>query len=232
MLLLLALPLLVIAHRLTRDAHLAHFAQVDSKTGLHNSRHFESALEEELAHSHRVRRPVAVMFADLDHFKRVNDEHGHAAGDRVLREVASILTEVLRKGDTIARFGGEEFVALLPGADPEEATYLAERVRAAVEAAEFEVAPGTSVRCTISVGLAFAPQNGNEVAELLRQADMAMYRATRLLIPSRFLGCKLPSHPCAGRMCSPQVRRSGRRGPLGQCCGLSSLAPLPSSSRA
>jgi diguanylate cyclase (GGDEF)-like protein len=177
MLLLLALPLLVIAHRLTRDAHLAHFAQVDSKTGLHNSRHFESALEEELAHSHRVRRPVAVMFADLDHFKRVNDEHGHAAGDRVLREVASILTEVLRKGDTIARFGGEEFVALLPGADPEEATYLAERVRAAVEAAEFEVAPGTSVRCTISVGLAFAPQNGTEVAELLRQADKAMYRA-------------------------------------------------------
>ena len=103
MLLLLALPLLVIAHRLTRDAHLAHFAQVDAKTGLHNSRHFESALEEELAHSHPVRRAVAVMFADLDHFKRVNDEHGHAAGDRVLREVASILTDVLRKGDTIAK---------------------------------------------------------------------------------------------------------------------------------
>ena len=176
-LLLLAVPLLVIAHRLTRDAHLAHFAQVDSKTGLHNSRHFETALEEELAHSQRVRRPVAVMFADLDYFKRVNDEHGHAAGDRVLREVASILTDVLRKGDTIARFGGEEFVALLPGADPEEATYLGERVRAAVEAAAFEIGPGTSVRCTISVGLAFAPQNGTEVAELLRQADMAMYRA-------------------------------------------------------
>jgi diguanylate cyclase (GGDEF)-like protein len=176
-LLLLALPLLVIAHRLTRDAHLAHFAQVDAKTGLHNSRHFEAALEEELAHSHRMRRPLAVLFADLDHFKRINDEYGHAAGDRVLREIASILTEVLRKGDTIARFGGEEFVALLPGADPEEATYLAERLRATVEAAEFDLGGGTRVRCTISVGVAFAPQNGTEVAELLRQADMAMYRA-------------------------------------------------------
>jgi diguanylate cyclase (GGDEF)-like protein len=176
-LLLLALPLLIIAHRLTRDAHLAHFAQVDTKTGLHNSRHFEAALEEELAHSHRMRRPLAVLFADLDHFKRINDEYGHAAGDHVLRAVASILTEVLRKGDTIARFGGEEFVALLPGADPEEATYLAERLRATVEATEFDVGGGVSVRCTISVGVAFAPQNGTEVAELLRQADMAMYRA-------------------------------------------------------
>ena len=176
-LLLLALPPLVIAHRLTRDAHLAHLARVDPKTGLHNSRHFEAALEAELAHSQRVGRPVSVLFADLDYFKRINDEHGHAAGDRVLHDVASILVGVLRKGDTIARFGGEEFVALLPGVDHDEATYLGERVRAAVEAAEFEIAPGKSLRCTISVGLAHSPQHGSEVAELLRNADLAMYRA-------------------------------------------------------
>ncbi|HEX2185053.1 MAG TPA: GGDEF domain-containing protein, partial [Chloroflexota bacterium] len=126
-------PLLLVVHRLTRTAHLAALAETDPKTGLHNSRHFERALLEELAHSQRVHRPLALLFADLDHFKQVNDRHGHDAGDLVLRELARLLQGLLRKGDLVARFGGEEFVALLPGTGAPEASYLAERLRAAVE---------------------------------------------------------------------------------------------------
>ena len=176
-LLLLFPPILYITHRMTRSAHLAHLAEVDAKTGLHNYRHFEGALEEELAHSLRVRRPLSLLFADLDHFKRVNDRHGHAAGDVVLRETSKVLTSLVRKGDLVARFGGEEFVVLLPGTDGDEAAYLAERVRAAVEAHPYATDAGAEIRCTISVGIASFPGDGTELAALLEQADVAMYRA-------------------------------------------------------
>ncbi|HEU5318407.1 MAG TPA: diguanylate cyclase [Chloroflexota bacterium] len=176
--LLVSLPVvLIIAHRMTRTAHLAELAQVDTKTGLHNSRHFESALEEELAHSVRVRRPLSLLFADLDHFKKVNDQYGHAAGDMVLRALSVLLTSSVRKGDIVARFGGEEFVVLLPGTDAEEAGYLAERIRAAVEAHQFEIDDGRTIHCTVSIGVACCPQDGRDVASLLKAADMAMYRA-------------------------------------------------------
>jgi diguanylate cyclase (GGDEF)-like protein/putative nucleotidyltransferase with HDIG domain len=170
---------LIIAYRLTRNAHLAHMAEVDAKTGLHNSRHFERALQEELAHSHRLRRPLALLFADLDHFKRVNDQHGHAVGDLVLREISKLLTSLLRKGDVVARFGGEEFVILLPGTDTDEAVFLAERVRSAVESCEIPLKDGATLRCTVSVGVAGYPDHGKEFSDLIRLADEAMYQAKR-----------------------------------------------------
>lgn len=172
-LLVLVLPMLLVAYRLTRPAHLAQLAQVDTKTGLHNSHYFERALEEELAHSQRVRRPFAVLFADMDNFKRINDQYGHASGDRVLRDTATVLTSALRKGDVIARFGGEEFVALLPGTEAEEALYAAERLRTAVANHLFELDESTRLCCTISVGVATYPQDGGDVATLLKQAKLA-----------------------------------------------------------
>ena len=176
-LLLLFPPILLITHRMTRSAHLAHLAEVDSKTGLHNYRYFEGALEEELAHSLRVHRPLSILFADLDHFKRVNDRHGHAAGDVVLRETSKLLTSMVRKGDLVARFGGEEFVILLPGTVADEAAYLAERIRAAVEAHTFVAEKEVEIRCTVSLGVASCPEDGTTLAPLLEQADLAMYRA-------------------------------------------------------
>lgn len=175
--LLLILPLLIAANRLTRTAHLARLAQVDVKTGLHNARYFEQVLASEVARSQRLNQPLGLIFADLDHFKRVNDEHGHASGDLVLQQFASLFAGILRKSDIVARFGGEEFVALLPGTDPDEALFIAECVRAAVADQPFTLADGGSINCTVSLGVAVSPHDGQTVAALLAQADAAMYRA-------------------------------------------------------
>src|SRR6266851_4019241 len=156
---------------------LAHLAEIDPKTGLYNARHFEQALEEELAHSRRLNRPLALLFADLDHFKRINDRHGHDTGDRVLRVVATLLRAQLRKGDMVARFGGEEFVILLPGTDAEQALYLAERLRFVLQDHPFELTEGGELHCTMSVGVALCPEDGTDAPTLLRRADAAMYRA-------------------------------------------------------
>jgi diguanylate cyclase (GGDEF)-like protein/putative nucleotidyltransferase with HDIG domain len=177
LLLTLVAPVLFIAYRMTRTAHMAHLAEVDSKTGLHNLRHLERVLEEEVGRSARLKRPLAVLLADLDHFKQVNDEYGHAAGDRVLREVAGILTDVFRKGDVIARWGGDEFVVLLPDTEADEAAHLAERARAAVAGHGFEPVDGALVRCTMSIGVALCPQDACDMEGLLGTADAAMYRA-------------------------------------------------------
>ncbi|MBI3973345.1 MAG: diguanylate cyclase [Chloroflexi bacterium] len=176
-LLLLVPLLLLIAYRLTQDAHLSALAEVDGKTGLHNSRYFERMAQAELAHSQRVKRPLALLFADLDHFKDVNDRFGHAAGDEVLQQIGSLLARTVRKGDLLARFGGEEFVVLLPGTDADEASYLAERIRSAVSDQLITLANGDTLQCTVSIGVASFPQDGTNFAQLFEQADAAMYRA-------------------------------------------------------
>jgi len=180
MFLMLLPPLLFMMFRLTRTAHLAHMAELDVKTGLHNYRHFERTLEDELARSQRAGQPLAVLFTDLDHFKQVNDRYGHAVGDRVLLQTANLHTAALRRTDLVARFGGEEFVALLPGTDVDEALQLAERVRAAIESHEFDAGEGgPTLRCTISVGVAVAPGDGSDPITLMKNADHALYQAKR-----------------------------------------------------
>src|SRR5579864_7974480 len=170
--LLLSLPpLLFLLHRATRSVHLAELVDRDPKTGLYNARFLERALEQALVRAHTMNRPVTVLFADLDHFKQVNDRQGHDAGDQVLREVAHILQAQARHGDIVARFGGEEFVVLVTGATEEAAFELAERIRRAVEQHELRLPDGNSLSCTISIGMASAPRDANDTVGLLRHAD-------------------------------------------------------------
>lgn len=146
--------------------------RVDTLTGLLNGRGFEGRAEIELARASREEKSLALVPFDLDHFKWVNDEFGHEIGDRVLIRLADAFRAEMRETDVIARLGGEEFVALLPGAGVEEARAFAERVREALCAA---VEPGTP-RVTVSAGAtaALAPDG---IEGLLKRADMALYAA-------------------------------------------------------
>jgi diguanylate cyclase (GGDEF)-like protein len=227
-------PLFLMAHRLTRTAHLAQVAQIDVKTGLHNSRHFEHALKDELAHSVRLKRPVSLVFIDLDHFKRVNDTYGHAAGDFVLSEMARVLQGLVRKEDTLARFGGEEFVVMLPGTDLEEAAYLAERLRSAVEEHEFALEDGRVIRCTASLGVATCPQHGTDMNRLIQEADAAMYRAKRTrnavaraqglhVLPRLDAGPASPAEPVTPQRRKEDARQAAQGAPHAPRAGVAIL---------
>lgn len=156
-------------------AALAGLARTDALTGLANRRAFDEALEREVARAERSGAPLALLAVDLDRFKQVNDVHGHAAGDAALVAAAGRARAALREGDLLARVGGEELAALLPGAGLADAREAGERVRAAVAAAPVE-AGGASFRLTISVGVAvLAP--GEEGAALQARADGRLYAA-------------------------------------------------------
>jgi len=156
---------------------LAALARRDPLTGLANRRAFEEALAREVARAARDGAPLAVIALDVDHFKRVNDAHGHAAGDAVLAEVAARAAQALRAGDLLARVGGEEFAALLPGASLEAAAEAAERVRARIVALPI-AAGGAFLAVTLSAGLAALAQ-GEDGAALLARADERLYAAKR-----------------------------------------------------
>ena len=151
-------------------------ALVDGLTGLANRRAASDQLHAEAARSERLETPLSVVLADLDEFKEVNDVHGHAVGDEVLRVVAEVLRETLRESDVAGRWGGEEFLLLLPGADEEGAAQLAERVRVALTARSIPSVPG--LRVTASFGVAEYDGETNP-EQLLEAADGALYRAKR-----------------------------------------------------
>ncbi|MCW5892711.1 MAG: diguanylate cyclase [bacterium] len=150
-------------------------ARTDAVTGLANRRYLDRRLGEELRRARLHRQPLAVLFLDLDHFKRVNDTLGHDRGDAVLRAVGTALRSALRAADVIARYGGEEFVVLLPEVDRAGAAIAAERVRAAVAAETMRAIPdGPAVTATI--GVATFPDDGSDAASLVTLADAAMLR--------------------------------------------------------
>ena len=157
----------------------------DPLTGLWNFRYLQLQAERELESSERFDRPLSLLIADLDHFKSINDQHGHPVGDEVLVEVAARLRDATRVPDVVARYGGEEFVVLLPGTDAQGAAATAERIRAAVAGVPVASAArgpdGAPLRLmvTCSVGVATYPADGRTVAALLRNADAAMYTAKR-----------------------------------------------------
>jgi diguanylate cyclase (GGDEF)-like protein len=149
-------------------------AATDALTGLPNRRWLDEALAVQLALAQREGRPYTVLMMDLDHFKQVNDTHGHAMGDAVLRAFGQRLQGQLRRSDLCARYGGEEFVVVLTGTPAEPALEVADRLRRAVGATP--LVPG--VTATVSVG-ATCHRPGDDVAALLARADAALYEAKR-----------------------------------------------------
>lgn len=153
----------------------------DPLTGLLNRRELDRLLEEELARAARFRRSFSIVLVDIDHFKAVNDTHGHQAGDIVLMHVAALLASHARSTDRVARFGGEEFALVELETDEAGALASAERVRAAMAGTPCAV-PGVAggLRVTLSAGVAVYPKHGDGMESLLRAADRALYEAKSL----------------------------------------------------
>lgn len=148
----------------------------DSLTGLHNRRYLDSHLQALFDRAVSRGRPLSVLIADLDRFKTINDTHGHDAGDSVLKEFASRLRKSVRGMDLACRYGGEEFVVVMPDTDPEVAQVVAERVRSETAEAAFKTASGP-VEVTVSVGLSTLQGRADAIAELMKRADIALYEA-------------------------------------------------------
>jgi diguanylate cyclase (GGDEF)-like protein len=155
---------------------LASAAHTDPLTGLSNRRAFQDAVELELERARRGGRPVSLLVADLDHFKRVNDRLGHPGGDEVLKRFAGQMTRLTRGVDLPARLGGEEFALVLPEAAKHDALLVGERLRRAVKAAFVD----TTTPLTVSIGVTTFPDDGQTVDDLLRAGDQALYAAKRL----------------------------------------------------
>jgi diguanylate cyclase len=150
----------------------------DALTGLANRRSFELALSREIDRVARSGEPALLLALDIDHFKRVNDTHGHAAGDQVIRAVGRVLTETVRPMDLVARVGGEEFAIVLPNCPAAFGSQVAERIRTRVARQAVEIAPGEHLKATVSVGGAFAPQWVRTTARLwMDRTDLQLYRA-------------------------------------------------------
>lgn len=150
---------------------------LDRLTRLHNSEYLVHFLENELARCARHDRQLAIVFLDVDWFKRVNDRHGHLMGSQVLRELAVLLRGCVRESDALVRYGGDEFVAVLTETGEEGARELAERLRSEVEGHVFGQGQRQDVRFTISLGISVYPEHGRQASDLIHQADLAMYVA-------------------------------------------------------
>ncbi|HXV78122.1 MAG TPA: diguanylate cyclase [Candidatus Polarisedimenticolaceae bacterium] len=160
------------------NAQLEQLLMIDEKTGLYNFREFRHRLRAEWSRAARYETPLSLVFLDIDDFKKLNDTLGHAAGDRILAEFATLVTGGARANDVAARYGGEEFSIVLPHTDGEMALRVAERIRRAV--AEFTfIADERPTRITVSAGVATYPSTAglSTVDDLVRAADLAMYRA-------------------------------------------------------
>ncbi len=156
---------------------LLAISHTDHLTGLCNRRYLEETLEREFRRTQRKGNSLAVMILDIDHFKMVNDTYGHQQGDSVLCKVAAIFQRALREYDTAARFGGEEFIAVIPETSLSEAKNIAERIRGAIEGALFNVGV-ENIRITASFGISSFPAEGIRSADdLIREADKALYSA-------------------------------------------------------
>ncbi|MGE4354088.1 MAG: diguanylate cyclase [Oscillospiraceae bacterium] len=149
----------------------------DALTGLYNRRYMEESLERELILAGREDKPVGVIMIDIDHFKEFNDFSGHDGGDALLRELGGFLNQSTRGGDVVCRYGGEEFLVVLPGANRENAGQRAEKLRQGVKGLTVYHLGKPLARCTLSLGVAAFPENGTTSETLLKAADNALYRA-------------------------------------------------------
>lgn len=175
-LLVIAVPPVLLLQRSLVYQQLQTAARTDPKTGLLNAPTWEREAAAQIARARSTRGRAAVLIVDIDRFKRVNDTYGHLFGDQVLLGVATTIAQQLRQSDLLGRFGGEEFVILLPGADVSEAWQAAERLRSQVGRMEIAV-DDVPVSITVSVGVAVVGDHGDDLVELLTAADLALYRA-------------------------------------------------------
>jgi diguanylate cyclase (GGDEF)-like protein len=202
-----ALSPLVLIYRALWIPHLKEEAHTDGKTGLLNARRFNACFAEELARALRFGRPLAVIMADLDFLRNINNTYGHLAGDVVLTGIGQIIRETVRDYDLAGRFGGEEFAIVLPETDALQAAVIAERIRQAVEAARFEVTTSeTAIQVTMSLGVAAFPDHAASLNDLIQQADLAVYQAkatgrNRVVAASELASNRMPEQagiPAAG----------------------------------
>ena len=164
---------------------LKYIGLTDALTGVYNRRYIDRRLLEEIGRARRQSYCIACMYIDIDHFKRVNDTHGHQGGDEVLREVAVRIRQELRRSDALGRFGGEEFVVLLIDADLASAAFVAERIRASIAEVPFELPAGTQTWVSVSIGVASLPSQAPDsllpldmvAQQLVAHADHALYQA-------------------------------------------------------
>ncbi len=159
-----------------KERRLTELSITDELTGLFNKRWFSSKLKSEVTHSHRVSQPLSLIIIDVDHFKKFNDTHGHAAGDKVLEKLGEVIIEGIRDNDIGSRFGGEEFTVILPAAGLAKAVSVAERLRTIFETSDIVIKPDKTVTSTISIGVAELAQ-GETQAQLFERADRALYVA-------------------------------------------------------
>lgn len=176
MLTLIAGQAAAILQRVLMYEEMARLAITDELTGVYNRRYFGLRLDEEIARSRRHGHPFSLLFIDLDNFKRINDTYGHVLGDRILADLGKLLQRWARSTDLLARFGGEEFVALLPVTDCGQALAAADRLRRTVEEHSFP----RRKRLTISIGVATYPSDGAAEEDLIKVADQALYQAKRM----------------------------------------------------
>lgn len=167
-----------IAKLAEKEAQARHSAYHDGLTGLPNRSLLQDRFQQARSQAMRHRKPLALLLLDLDQFKQVNDELGHASGDELLQEVARRMTKAIRGADTACRYGGDEFVIMLPFVDnPDTATALAAEI--ARRLCEPYMIDGHIIRMSVSIGVAVYPGDGQTFDNLMRQADIAMYRAKR-----------------------------------------------------
>lgn len=159
------------------NAKLYELATKDGLTQLYTYRHFYTLLENELSRAVRYNRNLSVLMMDIDNFKQINDLYGHPVGDRMLRDVASVIENTVRKIDLPARYGGEEFAVILPETSGEEAVSIAQRLRINIEKLKLHVGEDKFVNATISIGISTFPACASNEEELIETADKALYAA-------------------------------------------------------
>ncbi len=164
-----------------KDENLGHLAITDGLTGIYNHRHLHESLTQEIERAKRYNTPLTCLMLDIDDFKKVNDEQGHPFGDYVLKKIAHVLLETMRRTDIVGRYGGEEFLVLMPHTHTQAALPIAERLIAAIQNCPFET-KNHAVQVTASIGLATFPTPEHGVKgknSLLSAVDQALYKAKR-----------------------------------------------------
>ncbi|MFC4257518.1 diguanylate cyclase [Marinobacter lacisalsi] len=169
--------ILDVTERKQLESRLSEMATLDPLTGQFNRRETDRILQEEVTRAERYGRKLAILWVDLDHFKDVNDSRGHAVGDEVLRSISLRLADSIRTVDTLGRFGGEEFIVVLPEMSVDEAWDVAERLRVRVADEPIRVSDGDPLTLTISIGVAVYPDHAESAEGLCNMADKAMYQA-------------------------------------------------------